>query len=464
MLEDPALTHKTTPYRDLYLRVLSLSLYRGVLEDEAGHEVRGLLRDLSDPHSGETGRERVIASFGRLTSLLLAEAMDYQGERAGDPWQNHLLDRVLTDANLFSVSAERGTEGSLPPPVMQRLEAELKTLRGLCRLSLDAIQQAVTAALQKEEPALEVEWPSWQEVGNGTSPRTRAGEVKRRLVKADAWVSLIGMLARYYADSGTGLFARYRAFRWVVRDGTGRLEGIPVPDPIGLHQIIGYDREQEVLLRNTRHFVAGAPANNVLLYGDAGTGKSSLVKALLNRFGDEGLRLVEVVKEHLVDFPYIAGALRARKERFILFVDDLSFEEHETEYKGLKALLEGSIDARPENVLVYATSNRRHLVKEHFGDRTPPGEEDVHPHETAEEKLSLAERFGVRVAFLAPDQERYFTIVEALAGQEGLELPRAELRQRAFQWAQWQNGFSGRTARQFINDLKGELADPSPPQ
>lgn len=423
-----------------------MSLYRGVLNDEAGLEVRALLQNLSGSYGEEVPAEELIDSYGELTSLLLRDAVDYEGDLVGDPWQNHLLDRVLADTNLFSVSAERGVEAAV-----EHARVDLETLRLLFEFSLDEMRRAIghTGLLPP---------PVWK----GT-PKTRAGELKARLAASEDWGSMASALAGYYAETGTGLFGRHRAFRWVVRNGSGELEGVPTPDPIRLNQIIGYDREQEVVLRNTRHFVAGSPANNVLLYGDAGTGKSSMVKALLNEFGDKGLRMVEVAKEHLTDFPYIAQALRRRRERFILFVDDLSFEEQETEYKGLKALLEGSVSARPENVLVYATSNRRHLVKEYFGDRTLPGDEDVHPHETVQEKLSLSERFGVRVPFLSPDQERYFTIVSALAHQEGLELHEDDLRKRAFQWAQWQNGFSGRTARQFINDLKGELADSDTP-
>ncbi len=457
MQEDRMPAAEATELRALYHRVLSLGLFRGVLEDEPGEVMRDLLEGLSEPYAGEQDHAALIDSFGHLTALLLSEAVDYEGERVGDPWQNHLLDRILEDSNLFSVAAERGEEGRLPRPLLQWTTAELETLRQLRGLSLDRMQRAITDLLGDGSLA----WPVWDQ--DDIICRTRAGQMKQRLARAGDWAGLVPHLAAYYAETGTGLFGRYRAFRWVVRDGAGALQGVPAPDPIGLHQIIGYDREQQVVLRNTRHFVMGAPANNVLLYGDAGTGKSSLIKALLNAFGDDGLRLVEVAKEHLTDFPYIAQLLRRRKERFVLFVDDLSFEEYETEYKGLKALLEGSVDARPANVLVYATSNRRHLVKEHFGDRSMPGDEDVHPHETVQEKLSLAERFGVRVPFLAPDQERYFTIVSALAHQEGLTLAEGELRRRALQWAQWQNGFSGRTARQFINDLQGEIADPSPP-
>ncbi len=449
-------------FEELNVRVLALSFYRGVLDDEVGEEVRALIEQLSGTYPNDSDQEDIIDTFGHLTRLLLEEAMGYDGDPVGDLWQNHLLDRMLRDTNLFSWAAERQVESKLGGAMLRKLQVELDTLRSLFDLSMERMQEAILKACPETEDTLAKVWSAWEPFEPMQAPGAQGqavGRMKRLLARSGQWSSLIGELARYYGQSGTGIFARFRAFRWVVRDGAGMLEGVAAPDPIRLDQLVGYERERQVVLRNTRHFVHGAPANNVLLYGDAGTGKSSLVKALLNEFGDEGLRLVEVAKEHLIDFPYIAQLLRNRRERFILFVDDLSFEEQETEYKGLKALLEGSLDARPENVLVYATSNRRHLVKEYFGDRTVPGQEDVHPHETVQEKLSLSERFGVRVGFLTPDLESYMAIVSTLARQEGISLPDDELRRRAFQWAQWQNGFSGRTARQFINDLMGEMAE-----
>jgi len=231
------------------------------------------------------------------------------------------------------------------------------------------------------------------------------------------------------------------------------------PDPVSLDELVGYEGEREPVVRNTERFVSGLSANNVLLYGDRGTGKSSTVKALLNAFASRGLRLVEVPKEALGDFPRLISLLRGRRERFLLFVDDLSFEEHETEYKGLKAVLEGSLEARPENVLLYATSNRRHLVRQRFSDRDS-APDDIHPGDTVEEKLSLSDRFGLRVRFLAPDQPRYLAIVAALAARRGITLPEQELHERALRWAARHGGRSARTTRQFVDYLSGELALP----
>ena len=195
----------------------------------------------------------------------------------------------------------------------------------------------------------------------------------------------------------------------------------------------------------------------MLLVRRPGTGKSSTVKALLNEHAGRGLRLVEVSRDDLGDFPWIIQQLRDRPERFILFVDDLSFDEGERDYRGLKAVLEGSVEARPSNVVLYATSNRRHLVQERWTDRESTLSAEIHGQDTMQEKLSLSDRFGIRVVFPSPDQRRYLAVVESLASQRGLALDPEVLRRRALQWAEWHNGRSGRTARQFVDHLEGEL-------
>jgi hypothetical protein len=211
------------------------------------------------------------------------------------------------------------------------------------------------------------------------------------------------------------------------------------------------------VVHNTEKFLRGLPAVNILLYGARGTGKSSTVKALLHAYGSRGLRLIELPKKYLGDYQEILKILATRPQKFIIFIDDLSFEEDEVEYKELKGLLEGSLQVRPANVLVYATSNRRHLVKEFFADRAPNAGGEVRLQDTVQEKLSLAERFGLTVIFPSPDQEQYLAIVGELARKAGLQIAPAELRRRALQWALYQNGTSGRTARQFVDYLRGEL-------
>jgi len=227
-------------------------------------------------------------------------------------------------------------------------------------------------------------------------------------------------------------------------------------DPKRLSDLVAYEREREPLIRNTERFLAGLPAHHSLLYGLPGTGKSSTVKAILNEYADRGLRLVELAKEDLQALPEVLETLRGRGPRFILFVDDLSFEENEVGYKSLKALLEGSVEEPPENVRVYATSNRRNLVRERFSERDEA--DDVHARDTMQEKLSLAARFGLRVTFPSPDQQRYLEIVTGLARGRGIKISGEELEKRAILWDRWHAGRSGRTARQFVDELEAELA------
>jgi len=278
--------------------------------------------------------------------------------------------------------------------------------------------------------------------------------VARKLAAAKDWGGCTGLLLDHFARHGAGPFGRHRAFRW----GEDGLRAVPDPDPVRLDDLVGYERERGQLVGNTERFLAGLPAHHALLYGLPGTGKSSTVKAILNEYADRGLRLVEVAKEDLGALPRVLESLRARAPRFILFVDDLSFEEHEVEYKALKALLEGSVEEPPQNVRVYATSNRRNLIRERFSDRDE-GADDVHARDTMQEKLSLAARFGLRVTFPTPNQRRYLEIVAGLARRRGIEVPAGQLEERAILWDRWHAGRSGRTARQFVDELEAETAE-----
>jgi len=261
---------------------------------------------------------------------------------------------------------------------------------------------------------------------------------------------------------------RYRAFRWRRERGRGFLEAVRHPHRVRLEDLRGVEAQKAALLRNTRQFLAGLPANNALLWGARGTGKSSLVKALLEELWGEGLRLVEVDAHALVDLPDVVAALDARAERFILFSDDLSFEAGDPSYKALKAALDGSVAGLPDNVLIYATSNRRHLMPEYFQDnleaRTVDGE--IHPGEGVEEKVSLSERFGVWLSFYPFDQEAYLEIATAwvarLGGVEEEPDDPEDLRREALRWALAHGSRSGRSAWQFARDRVGRrgLADP----
>jgi uncharacterized protein len=430
---------------------------RGVLDDPAGRLWRDLVEALaSRPPSGA----RVAHAFGRLFTLLAGEA-ELAGEPlVGDAWQHHLLGRLVGDENPFSLKAERAGRRAIGPALLSQTRADLAALERCYRVGGAAIARGVARLTGVLPPS----WKGFHPLSTREMPSARR-RMMRHIAAARGWSRIAGDLADYFAVHGVGLFARYRAFRWIHEgDGRGHLEGVAEPDPVRLDDLVEYEEERQPVVDNTRQFVAGLPANNVLLYGDRGTGKSSTVKALLTEFQNQGLRLIEVAKEHLAEYPQIVAPLRTRRERFILFVDDLSFEEHETQYKALKAALEGSVEARSENVVLYATSNRRRLVRERFGDRRGPvQDDDVHIEETVQEKLSLADRFGIHVPFLIPDQDRYLEIAAALAARYGIGLPHEEIRRRALLWSQWHNGHSCRTARQFVDALRGELAL-SPPR
>lgn len=273
------------------------------------------------------------------------------------------------------------------------------------------------------------------------------GEGAADEIGSDAVDAVLAWIVERYRRHGAGPLARFAAFRW---DGT--LRPVVHPVRVGLERLVGLDRPLDRLIDNTEALLAGRPAQHALLYGPRGSGKSTAVKGLLTRYQSRGLRLVELPTAALVDLPDVLDTLRPRPHRYILFVDDLSFEPGDSRYAPLKTLLEGSLSERPGNVVVYATSNRRHLVSERFSDRPSLHDDDVHGWDTQNERLALADRFGLTLTFPNASQQRYLEIVRGLAETENL-LP-DDLDERAIRYAEWGNGYSGRTAQQFIDTLK----------
>jgi uncharacterized protein len=428
-----------------------LVLFGGVLADPIG---RALVALLDQATARGATAVHVLPAYNHLFALLAAEAELGHGPLVGDAWQDHLLARVLTDDNAFSQKAQRG--GTIGASLQAAVARDLANLQVLHHLASPVLVPALTALDPVE---LRDALLPWTELTPLDSDRpSDQVEFMRRLATAPDWSARVADLAAQYGRVGAGIFGRYRAFRWERGPEGGRLVGIAWADPIRLRDLVGYERERQPLLRNTEQFLAGYRANNVLLYGDRGTGKSSTVKALLNEYGDRGLRLVELPRRALDDLPLVMAHLRGRPERFIIFVDDLALGGGEERHLDLKVLLEGGVEHHPDNVLVYVTSNRRHLVREFFTpDRGLIGPDDeIRPGETVQEQLSLADRFGMVVSFLAPTQERFLAIAAALARQRGLEVADDRLRHLALQWATRHNGLSGRTARQFVDHLVGE--------
>ncbi len=263
------------------------------------------------------------------------------------------------------------------------------------------------------------------------------------------------------APVDASVFERHLALRWAAGRGPGRLVPIREPHLFDLADLVGVERPLARLIANTEQFVGGLPANHVLLYGERGTGKSSAVKGLLGRFGARGLRIVEVHRDDLVDLPRVLAALRGAPHPILLFCDDLSFDAGETRYRELKAALEGSLEAPPENVRIVATSNRRHLLPESAADnRAAHLDEagDLHMGELVDERLALSERFGLVLGFYGFDQETYLRIVDRYAEKAGVRAPREQLHGEALRWALYRSSRSGRTARQFVDDFAGREA------
>ena len=455
-------------YPTLYAASHELLVLQDVLEDNVGRALQTLLALLARPQPvGST----VHQAYVRLFRLLAEEAALYNGELVGDAWQNHLLDRLLSSNNVIAqrlrypfMSEEIETDEEpnatdlqdwLGNSLLEAARYDLLRLHSLYNLNITEMALLVSE-LHFPSAALP-SWDKFKSNSSATKPDALHIQAKRSLSGAANWSDALGSLLYYYHYYDPSDFRQYNAFRWIRDEHGNFFEPVAEVDEQHFEQLVGYEREKQAIIANTEQFLAGLPANHVLLYGARGTGKSSTVKALLPRYSQRGLRLIEVHKSELGDYLAIVRAVRGRPEKFILFVDDLSFEPEELSYKDLKALLEGSLEARPANLLIYATSNRRHLIKEQFSDNARPGDEEVNAWDSVEEKISLSDRFGLIVTFIAPNQPQYLAIVDKLAAEAGIELEPEDLHRRALRWELSHSGRSGRTARQFINQLSGEL-------
>ncbi len=432
------------------LLLRGVCLYKGLFQDSLVNAYIQLMEALAP----KVGLEDLLDNYTNFLSQLVKKTELGAGGIVGDPWRNYVLELILEDENAFNLKAEYVSFQELSPGLLVLTQQDLRLLQQGLFVNLEKICAEVRQRLKKQ--AVDFLLPEYNctlfPLSSGSERRSRV-EVKQALAASDDWGHCMEIIAAFARKNGCGIYGKYWAFRWVPGQ---HLIGITNPDPIRLEDLFGYQRQQDKIVANTKIFVQGYPANNVLLYGDRGTGKSSTVKALIHEFWREGLRLVEVSREGFKDLPDIMAGLSLRRQRFIIFIDDLSFEEYETEYKSLKAVMEGGLQAQPENVLIYATSNRKHLIKETFEDRQTLGAEgEVHPGDSLEEKISLADRFGMVLTFLQPDQKTYLEIVKGISQKEGISVKPEELEAMALKWEMLNNGRSGRTARQFVQDLLG---------
>ena len=288
--------------------------------------------------------------------------------------------------------------------------------------------------------------------------RDRICELAVRFTKNHTTEEMKATLTEFYRDYGVGKFGLHKAFRVVHREEGAEIVPIENIAHVYLNDLVGYEIPKRKLVENTESFVEGRRANNCLLFGDAGTGKSSSIKGIAYEYYEKGLRIIELYKHQFQDLNDVITQIKNRNYKFIIYMDDLSFEDFETEYKYLKAVIEGGLEKKPQNVLIYATSNRRHLIREKFSDKEDR-RDDLHAGDTVQEKLSLVSRFGVTIFFAAPDKKEFQNIVRVLAERYGVAMPEEELLLEANKWELAHGGLSGRCAQQFIDYLLGRKED-----
>ena len=390
-----------------------------------------------------------------MTRSLISFATEFGLE--GNIWQHWLTYNLMTDENPFSLACER-RQIREDSTLMKLVSSDIAVFREWMRSEPSELAGGFFSE-SADMLDLMTDYRLPYDNGSVNAAGMHIMDLSSRLAEAGSRKEFCSILTGEYEKYGAGVYSLYRAFR-VAEGATGEKDSLLVPvaeaSDVTFDDLIGYESQKETLRANTEAFVSGQPANNVLLYGDSGTGKSTSIHALMHDYFDRGLRLIEIGKQHRSMLPQIMSEIKRRNYKFIIFLDDLSFEENESDYKELKAMLEGALEKREDSVLIYATSNRRHLIRETWRDRNDMEyEQDVHRSDTMEEKLSLAARFGVTIYYPKPDPREYLEIVRSLAERKGIELSGTDLDDAAREWELRHGGMSGRTASQLITWLEG---------
>lgn len=420
-------------------------LYRDFEQGELLEKMTMLMEDISHPKVlyGKDGE--YFACIHQLVEMAGTYGF------AGNLWHDYLTYLLVNHENAFSTACEivGPVEGTINAFAMHDFEI-FKQLYDFDLKELEKIYPSVDSSLITD----------YQNINEGSKVfnkriRDRICTLAQKLAKAESTEEFVDDMVQFYKEFGVGKLGLHKAFRI---DGTvtpARIVPITNIAHVYLDDLVGYEIAKKKLIDNTEAFVQGRPANNCLLFGDAGTGKSSSIKGILNQYYDQGLRIIEAYKHQFKDLNDIIAQVKNRNYKFIIYMDDLSFEEFEIEYKYLKAVIEGGLEKKPDNILIYATSNRRHLVREKFSDKEER-RDDLHSSDTVQEKLSLVARFGVSIFFCAPDKKQFQNIVKTLAERHQVEMPEEELLLEANKWELQHGGLSGRTAQQFIDYLCGK--------
>lgn len=433
----------------MYRDIAKLVLYRNLGENSILMKLSGIFEDFD---RGDCPNAELVARIYDQIKRLLDLATDYGFDT--NLWHNYLAFILITNENSFSMTSEK--VGANDGTVNYFAKNDFKIFKKLFDFDFSEIEEALDIdcftivnnykAIGKKERMY------------NKNVSTKVQDISRAIEGAKDENDIFKIVTDFYKAYGVGMFGLNKAFR-IVHPTNGDMQFVPInnTEDVRLDDLIGYEIQKQKIVENTEAFVAGRKANNALLFGDSGTGKSTTIKAIINGYYDQGLRMIEIYKHQFQDLSQVISQIKNRNYRFIIYMDDLSFEEFETEYKYLKAVIEGGLEIKPDNVLIYATSNRRHLIRETWTDRTDlENNNGMHKSDTMQEKLSLVNRFGVTINYSKPSQKEYFQIVVGLAEKNGIHMTEEELCAEANKWELSHGGISGRTAQQFINYLAGK--------
>ncbi|PYG90217.1 hypothetical protein LY28_00097 [Ruminiclostridium sufflavum DSM 19573] len=404
----------------------------------------GIFRQLENENISDAQlTQEIYAQVRRLLDISTEYGFD------GNLWQNYLTFILITDENPFSITCEK--LGANTGSVNEFAKNDFKVFMKLFHFDFSKIEGRLGINCFSMLSDYKAVCKNERMYNKNVSEKVQA--LSRRLEKAKDENEFFSYVTGFYKDCGVGMFGLNKAFRLVGNEnGTVKFCPINNMDKVMLDDLIGYEIQKKELVNNTEAFVQGRKANNCLLFGDSGTGKSTSIKAIVNAYYDQGLRMIEIYKHQFQYLSAVISTIKNRNYKFIIYMDDLSFEEFESEYKFLKAVIEGGVETKPDNVLIYATSNRRHLIKETWNDRSDmESNNEIHRSDTMEEKLSLVNRFGCTINYFKPSRKEYLNIVAELARKSGVLMEEEELCAEAGKWEMRHGGLSGRTAQQFIN-------------
>ena len=433
----------------MYRDIAKLIMYGDIDEDCILYQMGEIFREFEE---GTQSNAVLIRKVYTQIKRLLTVATDFGFDK--NLWHNYLAYFLITNENPFSITCEKigANDGS----VNHFARNDFSAIKNLFEYDFSEIEKSLGIDCSTQISNYRAIEKKELMYNKNVSEKVQA--LSSRMEQAKDVEGFFTAVTEFYRDYGVGMFGLNKAFR--IQDRTdSKLVFLPINnmDKVMLSDLVGYEIQKKKLVDNTRAFVEGKKANNVLLFGDSGTGKSTSIKAIVNEFYDQGLRMIEIYKHQFKDLSNVIAAVKNRNYKFIIYMDDLSFEEFEIEYKFLKAVIEGGVETKPDNILIYATSNRRHLIRETWSDRNDvQQDEGMHRSDTMQEKLSLVNRFGVTINYSKPSQKEYFDIVIHLAAKAGIKMSEDELKAEANKWELSHGGISGRTAQQFIYYLQGK--------